>query len=75
MSGLSGQSHESQVSNSTASANSHNGALKVNGVGVELNERHEQELEDEEAEYSEVCRKHAYTCAFVRLSPQPIRWH
>ncbi|XP_053484191.1 protein scribble homolog isoform X22 [Ictalurus furcatus] len=55
MSGLSNQSHDSQVSNSTASANSHEETQKVNGIEVELNERHahEQDDEEEEAEYTE----------------------
>lgn len=50
MSGLSNQSHDSQVSNSTASANSHNETQKVNGIEVELNERHEHEQEDDDEE-------------------------
>ncbi|XP_034159801.2 protein scribble homolog isoform X8 [Pangasianodon hypophthalmus] len=55
MSGLSNQSHDSQVSNSTASATSHDETQKVNGIEVELNERHDHEQEDEEedAEYTE----------------------
>ncbi|KAF4089750.1 hypothetical protein AMELA_G00069670 [Ameiurus melas] len=55
MSGLSNQSHDSQVSNSTASANSHEETQKVNGIEVEHNERHahEQDDEEEEAEYTE----------------------
>ncbi|XP_017328419.1 protein scribble homolog isoform X27 [Ictalurus punctatus] len=55
MSGLSNQSHDSQVSNSTASANSREETQKVNGIEVELNERHahEQDDEEEEAEYTE----------------------
>ncbi|KAK3567493.1 hypothetical protein QTP86_019966, partial [Hemibagrus guttatus] len=54
MSGLSNQSHDSQVSNSTASANSHDETQKVNGIEVELNERHEQEEDDDDdPEYSE----------------------
>lgn len=56
MSGLSNQSHDSQVSNSTASANSQDETHKVNGIEVELNERHEHEQEDDEddTEYTEV---------------------
>ncbi|XP_053366666.1 protein scribble homolog isoform X5 [Clarias gariepinus] len=55
MSGLSNQSHDSQVSNSTASANSHEEARKVNGIEAEHVGRHEHEQEDEddEAEYTE----------------------
>ncbi|KAK2860681.1 hypothetical protein Q7C36_004847 [Tachysurus vachellii] len=55
MSGLSNQSHDSQVSNSTASANSQYETHKVNGIEVELNERHEHEQEDDEdnTEYTE----------------------
>ncbi|KAG7329997.1 hypothetical protein KOW79_006219 [Hemibagrus wyckioides] len=56
MSGLSNQSHDSQVSNSTASANSHDETQKVNGIGVDLGERHEHEQEeddDDDPEYSE----------------------
>ncbi|XP_060787857.1 protein scribble homolog isoform X14 [Neoarius graeffei] len=50
MSGLSNQSHDSQFSNSTASANSHDERQKVNGIAQH---EHEQEDEEEEAEYTE----------------------
>lgn len=83
MSGLSNQSHDSQVSNSTASANSHDETQKVNGIQAELNERHEHEQEDEDEEegYIEVFKEnihslstHWHICTFMHLSNQPILW-
>lgn len=70
MSGLSNQSHESQVSNSTASATSHDETQKVNGIEAELHARHEHEQEDEEdeTEYTEVSMGYART---VHLCGKP----
>uniref|UniRef100_A0A8B9LTG8 Protein scribble homolog n=1 Tax=Astyanax mexicanus TaxID=7994 RepID=A0A8B9LTG8_ASTMX len=56
LSNLSNQSHDSQASNSTASANSHEEKRAVNFIGVELNDKHEQEeeeLDEMEVEYIE----------------------
>ncbi|XP_060730067.1 protein scribble homolog isoform X13 [Tachysurus vachellii] len=65
MSGLSNQSHDSQVSNSTASANSQYETHKVNGIEVELNERHEHEQEDDEDDTE-------YTEPTVHFAEEPI---
>ncbi|MCJ8731765.1 hypothetical protein PDJAM_G00203210 [Pangasius djambal] len=65
MSGLSNQSRDSQVSNSTASATSHDEMQKVNGIEVELNERHEHEQEDEEEDAG-------YTEPTVHFAEEPI---
>ncbi|XP_037387280.1 protein scribble homolog isoform X4 [Pygocentrus nattereri] len=65
---LSNQSHDSQASNSTASANSHDEKRGVNFVGVELNDKHNQEQEEEELDEMEV----EYIEPTVHFAEEPI---
>ncbi|XP_036452806.1 protein scribble homolog isoform X4 [Colossoma macropomum] len=65
---LSNQSHDSQASNSTASANSHDEKRGVNFVGVELNDKHDQEQEEEELDEMEV----EYIEPTVHFAEEPI---
>lgn len=61
MSGLSNQSHDSQASSSTASANSQDEKRGVHSTGVEINDgqgQEEEELDEMEVEYTEVCMKY-----------------
>ncbi|XP_031439492.1 protein scribble homolog isoform X3 [Clupea harengus] len=54
LSGLSNQSHDSQASNSTASANSHNERQGLNNQGHALLVGHRQDAEEEELDEMEV---------------------
>ncbi|KAI4891366.1 hypothetical protein NFI96_022950 [Prochilodus magdalenae] len=65
---LSNQSHESQASNSTASANSNEERRGVNFIGVELNDKHDQEHEEEELDEMEV----EYIEPTVHFAEEPI---
>ncbi|XP_066536281.1 protein scribble homolog isoform X1 [Hoplias malabaricus] len=67
-SGLSNQSHDSQASNSTASANSHEGKRVVNFVGMGHNNKHDHEREDEELDEMEV----EYIEPTVHFAEEPI---
>lgn len=61
MSRLSNQSHDSQTSSSTASATPQEEKRGINSTGVQINDGHgqeEEELDEMEVEYTEVCMKY-----------------
>ena len=73
LSGLSNQSHDSQASNSTASANSHNERQGLNNQGHALLVGHRQDAEEEEldemeVEYIEVSNPQIYILSTLRSS-------
>uniref|UniRef100_A0A8C1G900 Protein scribble homolog n=1 Tax=Cyprinus carpio TaxID=7962 RepID=A0A8C1G900_CYPCA len=71
LSRLSNQSHDSQTSSSTASATPQEEKRGINSTGVQINDGHgqeEEELDEMEVEYTEVCIKYPT----VHFAEEPI---